>query len=108
LWYQLYERGTLTDQYNSMPDYWSPKSEPGPPEGGNAKRLCAAFNCNNVAEVERILRVSWKEYPDTTDRHADLFRVLGLPDLAVGKGFEAIAQGYLPEGLSGDDMMSTN
>jgi hypothetical protein len=44
LWYQLYKGGTLIDQYNSTPDYWSPKSQPPLPEGGNARELCKAFN----------------------------------------------------------------
>ncbi|HEY4011132.1 MAG TPA: hypothetical protein VGM11_13345 [Acidobacteriaceae bacterium] len=108
LWYQLYEDGTLTDRYNSTPDYWSRKAEPAPPEGGDAKRLCAAFNCSDVPKVERILRLSWKDYPDATDRHADLFRALDLPSLAVGYGFGAIAQGYFPEGLSAEDLRSAN
>ncbi len=108
LWYQLYEGGTLIDEYNSTPDYWSSKSEPAPPEGGDAKRLCASFNCNDVPEVERILRLSWKEYPDATIRHADLFRALDLPGLAVGYGFGAIAHGHLPEGLSAEDLRSAN
>jgi len=107
-WYQLYENGTLTDQYNSTPDYWSPKSEPAPPDGGDAQRLCTAFKCSDVAEVERILRTSRKEYPDATNRHAHLFRVLGLPSLAVGFGFAPIAQGYLPDGLSVEDLAATN
>lgn len=108
LWYQLYENGTLSDQYNSAPDYWSSKSELSPPEGGDAKRLCAVFKCNDIAEVERILRASWEEYRDATDRHADLVRVLDLPSFAVGYGFGAIAQGYLPEGLSAENLAAAN
>lgn len=108
LWYQLYENGTLVDQYNSTPDYWSSKSELSPPEGGDAKRLCSAFKCNDIAEVERILRASYEEYPDATDRHADLVRLLNLPAFAVGYGFGAIAQGYLPEELAAESLAATN
>jgi hypothetical protein len=108
LWYQLYESGTLSDQYNSTPDYWSSKSELSPPEGGDAKRLCAAFKCNQITEVERILRASWERYPDATDRHADLVRVLNLPSFTVGYGFGAIARGYLPEGLSAESLAAAN
>jgi hypothetical protein len=108
LWYQLYESGTLTDQYNSTPDYWLPKSEPALPDGGDTRRLCAAFECSDVAEVERTLRVSWKEYPDATDRHAHLVRVLGLPSFAVGYGFAAITRGYLPDGMSVEVLTPTN
>jgi hypothetical protein len=108
LWYQLYEGGTLIDQYNSTPGYWSPKSEPSPPEGGDAKRLCRAFNCGDSAEVEQILRMSWKEYPDAGKRHADLCRILNLPIFAVGYGFRAVSQGYLPEGLPAEALTTSN
>jgi hypothetical protein len=104
LWYQLYQSGTLIDQYNSTPDYWTPKSEPSLPEGGDAKRICRAFNCGDIPEVERILRMPWKAYPDAGERHADLSRVLNLPSFAVGYGFNAVVLGYLPEGLSADDL----
>ena len=108
LWYQLYKGGSLIDQYNSTPDYWSAKSEPSPPEGGDAKELCGVFNCGDIAEVERILRMSWREYPDAGKRHADLSRVLNLPDFAVGYGFRAVAQGYLPEDLSAEALTPTH
>jgi hypothetical protein len=102
--YQLYEGGGLSEECNSTPDYWSPKLRPSPPKGGDAMRLCAAFNCHDIAEVERILRVSWKHYPDATGRHSNLVRVLGLPSLAIRYGFGAIAQGHIPEGLSVEDL----
>jgi hypothetical protein len=108
LWYQLYEGGTLSDQYNSAPDYWSSKPEPSPPEGGDAGRLCSAFQCKDVAKVERILHAPFKDYPFAGDRHADLVHVLNLPTFAVGYGFRAVALDYLPEGLSAEDMVSTN
>lgn len=108
LWYQLYESGALTDQYNSTPDYWSSKSELSPPDGGDAKRLCCVFKCSNVAQVERILRASAEEYPDATDRHADLVRSLNLPSFAVGYGFGAIAQGYFPDGLTEENLAAAS
>ena len=52
--------------------------------------------------------MSWKEYSDAGKRHADLSRVLNLPSLAVGYGFRAVAQGYLPEGLSAEALTATN
>ena len=108
LWYQLYEGGTLTDQYNSAPSYFSPGSGISPPEGGDAERLCSVFQCEDVAKVERILRASFKEYPFETERHADLVQVLNLPTYAVGYGFRAVALEYLPEGLSTEDLVETN
>ncbi len=104
-WYQLYEGGKLSDQYDSTPDYWSFKSEPSGPEGGDAARLCAAFRCGGTAEVENILRASQETYPDAMDRHADLARALNLPDYAVGYGFESVIRGDLPKGLSTENML---
>ena len=107
-WYQLYEGGTLADQYNSAPDYWSPKPEPSSPEGGDAERLCSAFQCKDVAKVERILRATFEEYPFAGDRHAELVHALNLPTFAVGYGFRAVALDYLPEGVSAEDLVATN
>jgi hypothetical protein len=107
LWYQLYDRGTLRDEYNTWPDYWSQKPEPVPPAGGDAKGLCAAFKCGDILEVENTLRASRTKYPDATARHADLFRALELPSFGVGYGFAAIAQGHFPEGLSSSNLMSS-
>jgi hypothetical protein len=108
LWYQLYEAGRLTDRYNSTPDYWSSGSEPLPPEGGNAQRLCAAFNSSEVVEVERILKAPRSAYPDSTDRHSDLLHMLGIPKLAVGYGFNSIKLGNMPEGMPADDLTETS
>jgi len=107
LWYQLYQEGRLSDQYNSTPDYWSAKSEPSEPEGGDAAQLCAAFNCSDVAEVEIILRATSETYSDAMDRHADLVRALNLPDFAVGYGFESVMRGDLPKGLTAENMIAS-
>ncbi|HZP04980.1 MAG TPA: hypothetical protein VFB43_08775 [Terracidiphilus sp.] len=107
-WFQLYECGMLTDEYNSAPSYFSTNTGMAPPKGGNAERLCSAFQCKDVAKVERILRASYEEYPFAGDRHADLVRVLNLPTYAVGYGFRAVALEYLPEGLSAEDFVATN
>jgi hypothetical protein len=107
LWFQLYENGALTDQYNSAPSYFSPGTGMSPPEGGNAELLCSAFQCKDIAKVERILRASFKEYPFANDRHADLVQVLNLPAYALGYGFRSVALEYLPEGLSAEDLVST-
>jgi hypothetical protein len=108
LWYQLYLDGKLSDQYNSTPDYWSAKPEPSGPAGGDAKQLCAAFACTEVAAVERILRATWQTYPDAMSRHADLVQALGLPDFAVGFGYEGTIQGYLPAGLSAENIVASH
>ena len=108
LWFQLYEGGTLTDEYNSAPSYFSPSTGMSLPEGGKAERLCSVFQGKDVAKVERILRAPFKEYPFANDRHADLVQALNLPTYAVGYGFRAVALEYLPEGLSAEDLVATN
>ena len=106
-WYQLYQDGKLSDQYNSTPDYWSDEAESSDPEGGDAARLCAAFHSGEVAAVENILRASEEDYPDAMDRHADLVRALHLPDYAVGYGFQDALRGDLPNGLSSENMAAS-
>jgi hypothetical protein len=105
LWYQLYEDGTLSDEYDSTPGYWSSPVLL-PPAGGNPEKLCSAFSCNDVAQVGKILRASGDDYREAMDRHADLARALKLPGWALGFGYGAIAQGYFPEGLTVSDLIS--
>src|SRR5262249_25812981 len=55
LW--LFQEGRVFDRYDSLPQYFDPEAQPGPPEGGNAKLLCAAFDRHDREErVGRILR----------------------------------------------------
>lgn len=102
--YQLYIDGKVADEYNSTPNYWSTMTRASSPEGGDAKVLCAAFKWGDSAEIEEILRASWKRYPDATDRHLDLVRALNLPGFAVASRFGTISEGYLPKGLSAEDL----
>jgi len=109
LWYQLCEGGKQTDQYDSSPGYFDPSAEPSAPAGGDAQRLCAAFNASDVAAVERVLRnASYDDggYVFAFERHADLVRALGLPEFAVGTAYASFERDELPEGLSRADMMS--
>ena len=87
LWYQIYENGNLTDEYDSSPGYFDPEAEPCAPVGGDAQRLCVAFGVSNTATVESVLRKSSYDeegYASACERHADLLRALGLPECAVG------------------------
>ncbi len=56
--YWLYDNGTLVDAYNSIPDYFDPTAEEAaPPEGGDARKLCAVFNREHALEqVSRIFQ----------------------------------------------------
>lgn len=101
LFFQLYEGGEVTDDYDSSPGYFDAEAEPSAPEGGDAGRLCAAFGTSNVSEVSAILRKSTydDDGPDAADRHDQLVRALGLSAWAVGAGYSYIAEGEVPNGL---------
>jgi hypothetical protein len=110
LWYQLYENGELTDEYDSTPGYFDSSAEPSPPAGGKAERLCAAFGASDVGAVEAVLRKSSFDddgYVFAHERHADLVRALGLPEFAVLKAYASFERGEYPDGLTAKDMMSS-
>lgn len=108
LWYQLFEDGKLTDEYDSTPGYFDPAAEPSAPFGGDAQRLCRAFGASNTAAVESILRKSSDAggYAFAHERHADLVQALGIPDFAVLNAYASFERGDYPEGLSEKNMMS--
>ena len=111
LWYQLYEDGELADEYNSSPDYFDSTDEPSGPEGGDARRLCAAFGSNEVAKVERILRTGALDdggYVFAFERHADLAKALGLPEGAVGTAYASFDRDEIPPGLTAEEMVRTS
>jgi hypothetical protein len=107
LWYGLFDKGRLTDEYNSWPDYFEHGTSP--PTGGDARKLCAAFGRGGKEkEVETVLREASREedgYVFAMERHADLVQALGLPAFAVGCGFNYVEEGELPEGLSEGDLV---
>ena len=107
LLYQLYLSGEIADEYDSSPGYLDPAAEPSPPAGGDAQKLCAAFDASGIAEVESILRKSSFEeggYTFAVERHTALARALGIPSFGVGAGFCYVSDGELPEGLEEDDL----
>jgi hypothetical protein len=103
LWFQLYEGGDLVDEYDSAPDYFdfSARDEIAPPKGGDAKKLCAAFHCQEVSTIEDVLR---KDYVFATERHKDLINLLHLSPYAVGYGYRDLAAGHRPDGLSAESV----
>lgn len=114
LWFQLYLNGELVDEYTSAPGYFETEDEDAAtaePEGGDAQKLCAAFGCNAVAEVEKILRegsvASGGDYTFEVERHGDLTAALGIPSFGVGAGFQAVVNGELPEELSEQELIKT-
>ena len=107
LWYQLYEKGKLIDEYNSCPSYFDPVAEPSGPEGGDAEKLCNAFGGKDVAAVEKILRNSSFDedgYVFAFMRHNALAAAAGLPMFSVGCGYGSIECDELPEGLEKEQL----
>jgi hypothetical protein len=107
--YFHYQDGELADWYNSCPSYFDFDSaiERAGPAGGNAERLCAAFGVDTRHEVDSILRQppGKSGYAFETERHSDLFHVLGMPAFAVGKALASFDRGEYPDGLSADQML---
>ncbi len=108
LWYQLYNNGTLSDQYDSSPGYFDPTAEPSTPAGGDAARLSAAFCSTDPAALENILRKSSYDddgYTFECERHADLMNALGLPKYGVGTAYESFENDEYPDGLSMENII---
>lgn len=111
LWYQLFESGVVTDEYDSSPGYFDPSAEPSGPAGGDAIKLCAAFEGNDAPAVENVLRKACDHehgYGFAVERHADLVTALGLPAFAVGTGYRYVCGGELPEGLTETDLIKSS
>jgi hypothetical protein len=111
LWYQLYDNGRLTDEYDSAPDYFEPAAEPEPPKGGDARLLCAAFGSSRFEDVDEALRkpsADERGYTFAFERHLDLVKALTLPDIAVGASYSSFESDQCPEGLSPGDLIRTS
>ena len=94
LYFELYEAGTKTDEYNSNPNYFG-EAEVDGPSGGNAQRLCETLGASDAARVEAVLRKG--DYIFATERHRDLALALGMPDFSVGVGYNyARADDFMP------------
>lgn len=107
LTYELYERGSLGDEYNSAPDYFEGGNTP--PRGGNVEKLCQAFGRKGfeqeVGAILRRTRHANDAFTFETERHAELVRVLGLPEAAVGTGYTYLDAGEFPAGLTLGDFI---
>jgi hypothetical protein len=101
LW--LFQAGEQLDFYNSLPQYFDPDAEPGPPEGGDSGGLCQAFRqARKTKSVEKLLRANLldEELPDIPgelERHQALIKELGMPPFAATVTFSSIEGEYLPE-----------
>jgi hypothetical protein len=101
LW--LFQRGRVRDRYDSSPSYFDPDSNHRPPEGGNARLLCTAFDRpNSVDKVERLLRADLLKrrlpgVPGEFERHSALAAELGMPPFVAGVCYSSIEGDYVPK-----------
>jgi len=101
LW--LFDKGKVLDHYNSLPQYFDPVAEPGPPEGGNSTLLCTAFDRSSHQErIDELLRANLleDELPEIIgelERHQALAHELGMPSIVAGLTYSSIAGDYVPE-----------
>jgi hypothetical protein len=101
LW--LFGSGKILDHYDSLPQYFDPVAEPGPPEGGNSRLLSEAFDRSCHREkVDQLLRANLPddELPGITgefERHQALARELGMPPIVAGLTYSSIAGDYFPD-----------
>lgn len=113
--YWLYDNGLLKDEYNSDPSYGEnvPRM---PPSGGNAHILCAVLGAEGFeSQVEKILRhqndytaaLPIESFKMSSDLHADLVDLLGLPSCSVNTSHEYIEYDDEPGGLSRADFIAT-
>ena len=113
LFYQLFENGEKTDEYNSYPDYFDAGDEDsGGPSGGLAEILCRAFGSSETARIADILGFTGSgsgddRYLFAVDRHPDLVKALGACEYAVGFGYRYVSGGEYPPTLGAGDFVAT-
>src|SRR5438132_62408 len=101
LW--LFQSGEQKDFYNSLPQYFDPDAEPGPPEGEDSGLLCEAFgHARKTKRVEKLLRANLldDELPEISgelERHQALIKELGMPAFAAAVTYSSVKREYLPE-----------
>jgi hypothetical protein len=82
------------DKYNSSPGYFDGKLSA--PEGGNIKLLADIFNVKSeITELKSILYSTFdkgKQYSAAMDRHTDLVKLLKLPEVSIGFGYNYVRE----------------
>jgi hypothetical protein len=100
LWYRLYDRGNLLDEYDSTPGYFDPQAQPSAPAGGDASKLAEAFGCRTATQkIEAVLRKSSFDddgYAFALYRHRDLAEALSLTFNLLALGYNYIQCGDTP------------
>jgi hypothetical protein len=105
LLYTLAHQGRIIDDYNSAPDYFDEDSSA--KRGGDAKQLARLFDASSRAsEIEGLLA---REAGDDdgfvfeTERHALLVEALGLPECAIGAGYNYLEAEEYPADYDPED-----
>jgi hypothetical protein len=105
LLYTLAHRGRIIDEYNSAPDYFDAESLA--KRGGDARQLARLFDASSRAnEIEALLaREAGDEdgFVFETERHGLLVEALGLPECAVGTGYNYLEAEEYPADYEPED-----
>jgi len=107
LYFELYEDGKKTDEYNSAPSYFDVEGGDDEPVGGDASRLATAFGVSDVPAIETVLRTGADEYVFQFERHRDLASALSLPSFSVAVGYTYAEAGDFPPGVAADVYVRT-
>jgi hypothetical protein len=100
LW--LFRDGKCTDFYDSLPQYFDPVAQPGPPEGGDSKMLCDSFaDARKAKRIEKLLRANLLEdelpkIPGELERHQAIIKEFGMPAFAAEVTYSSIEGRYMP------------
>ena len=99
----MFQGAEQLDFYNSLPQYFDPDAEPGPPEGGDSGLLCEAFgHARKTKRVEKVFRANLldDELPEIAgelERHQAIIKELGMPEFAAAVTYSSVEGDYLPE-----------
>jgi hypothetical protein len=114
--YWLYKSGTFLDIYNSFPGYFDSQAGGEVPEGGDAKKLCTAFEkAGAISEVQRVFELVKQsnlnedpdEYLQGEDIHNALVQALGMPSFGAFTGYYSIENVDVLNGLNRADLVQT-
>ena len=104
LFFELYEEGKKSDEYNSLPSEID-ESLGNSPMGGNAGRLAAALGASDIEKIESALRS--EEYSSADDRRVDIATALGIPPHGVAVGFYSVSEDTANPTISEGTYVST-
>jgi hypothetical protein len=101
----LCREGALLDQYDSCPAYF--EGGDSLPAGGNGGLVAETLDVPESARrVHRILHE--EEFALQIERHEELARTLGLPEISVGFGYRYLERGEFPSDLTQENLIHTD